>query len=72
MTLFLRPFQIFCMVSSKSLKKKLKRASSMECSTMQDIADLQTELVYLSGVARNVPTFTNLQFLFISERDRHC
>lgn len=40
--------------------------------TLQDIVDPRTELVNLRGVVRNVLTFTNLQFLFISERDRHC
>ena len=38
---------------------------------MEDIADPPTEFVYLCGVVRNALTFTNLQFLFITERDRH-
>ena len=55
----------------RKLKQKLKHACSMEHSVMQDIADPPTELVYLCGVVRNALTFTNLQFLFITEWDRH-
>ena len=39
---------------------------------MQDTADPPTELMYLCGAVTNALTFTNLQFLFITERDRHC